>query len=300
VTLDTRGNYLSTSPVPGNQTYTDVLPSVQFIYKLDQSTNIRAVYGRGIARPNFGDLPPAIVENDQRKSVTAGNPALKPTHANNYDLLFERYLNPIGIIQAGYFYKALSDPIYQAKTTLATGPYAGFLQTQMINGPSAHIQGFEAAWQQRLSFLPGMLKGFGVNANYSYTTSKATVPGRTDKPKLVRQGPNNWNLGMTYDRSRFSMRFGVTHNDAYIYSYTYDEAANAGPFDYTDGSGGGLRGPTGDTYLYAHTQFDVQGSYRFNHGIQFFVAGLNLRTRSSDFIKAARNIQSRGNITIRR
>jgi TonB-dependent receptor len=286
VTLDSQGNFASATPVLGNQTYTDVLPSVQLIYKIDQNTNIRAVYGRGIARPNFGDLPPYLVENDRRKSLSAGNPALKPTRANDYDLLFERYLNPIGIIQAGYFYKDLSNPIYSTRTLVTTGSYAGYLQTQPTNGPSAHIQGFEAAWQQRLSFLPGAMKGIGVNANYSYTTSQATVPGRTDKPALVRQGPNNWNVGMTYDKGRFSMRFGLQHNDEYIYSYNYNPS-NSGPFDFTDASGGGLKGPNGDVYLFAHTQADVQGSYRLNHGIQIIVAGLNLNNEFFGFYQGS-------------
>lgn len=62
--FDSKGNYLSTTPVPGQHTYTDVLPSVQFQYAITPNTNLRAAYGIGIARPNFGNLPPYIVEND--------------------------------------------------------------------------------------------------------------------------------------------------------------------------------------------------------------------------------------------
>jgi hypothetical protein len=44
-----------------------------------------------------------------------------------------------------------------------------------------------------------------VAANYSYTTSQVTFPadfsnGRSDHPTLQRQAPNNWNVGLTYDR----------------------------------------------------------------------------------------------------
>jgi outer membrane receptor protein involved in Fe transport len=56
--FDPNGNFISDSRVPGEQSYLDVLPSVQLQYNLNGSTNIRAAYGRGIARPNFGDLPP--------------------------------------------------------------------------------------------------------------------------------------------------------------------------------------------------------------------------------------------------
>jgi hypothetical protein len=38
----------------------------------------------------------------------------------------------------------------------------------------------------------------------------------------------------------------------------------------------GIKGPLGDQYLYAHTQFDVQGSYRMYKGLHLVVCGLNL------------------------
>src|SRR5438874_12549630 len=41
--------------------------------------------------------------------------------------------------------------------------------TQPLNAGSAWINGFEAAYLQHLSFLPGALKGLGFSANYGYT-----------------------------------------------------------------------------------------------------------------------------------
>jgi outer membrane receptor protein involved in Fe transport len=111
VVTDSTGKYLSTTPVSGDQQYTEWLPSVQLRVALDGHSNVRAAYGRGIARPNFSDLPPYLVEQDKKKTVNVGNPALKPTSANSFDLLFERFLEPLGAIQAGVFYKALKNPI---------------------------------------------------------------------------------------------------------------------------------------------------------------------------------------------
>lgn len=48
--------------------------------------------------------------------------------------------------------------------------------TLLINGPSGHITGVEASWEQHLAFLPGLLNGFGVALNYSYTSSQVTFP----------------------------------------------------------------------------------------------------------------------------
>jgi TonB-dependent receptor len=276
VTLNGAGHYVSTEPVSGSSTYTNVLPSVQYRYAFDQNTNLRAVYGMGIARPNFGDLPPFLLEQDRRRSISVGNPNLKPTRANNVDLLLERFLEPVGVIQAGVFYKWLADPIYRVQSTVAGGTFAGFTQSQPINGSSATVGGVEMTWQQHLAFLPGALSGLGVRTNYSYTTSKASVPGRTDQPRLLRQAPNNWNVDATYDRGGLSARIGVTHNDANIYAYNYQTGAD-----------GGISGPNGDQYLYAHTQLDAQASYAVNRQLQFVVSLLNLNNEVFGFYQGS-------------
>ncbi len=280
-TFDSTGAFVSDVPVPGNQSYVDVLPSLQFQYRFGKDTVLRAAYGMGIARPNFSDLPPFINENDRRNQVTVGNPDLKPTHAQNFDLLIERYLKPVGVLQGGVFYKYLTDPIFSVGTPLTSGPFAGFTQTQPINGPSAHITGVEMAWQQRLSFLPGLLNGTGVRANYSYTTSQASFPvdfGRTDHPALQRQAPNNWNFDMTYDKKGISARMGLTHNDANIFQYNFQ-----------DGADGGVKGPNGDVYLYPHTQLDAQISYWIprSHGLQMIVSLLNLNNEVFGFYQGS-------------
>jgi TonB-dependent receptor len=284
------GSYVSTTPVNGGTDYLNVLPSVQVQYLLIPNTNIRATYGMGIARPNISDTVPFEQSdpNASPKNVVLGNPALKATRANNYDLLVEHYFQPLGILQAGFFYKDLSNPIYNTTQAITSGLFAGYQLNQTINGPNAHITGFEAAWEQRLSRLPGLLSGFGVSANYSYTSSQVTFPvgfsgGRIDHPSLLRQAPNTWNLGFTYDKARFSMRFGVSHNDANIYAYNY---AVTDPTKVNDPILG-LKGPTGDLYLYAHTQFDVQGSYRLGKGFRLIVSGLNLSNEVFGFYQGS-------------
>jgi TonB-dependent receptor len=147
--------YQSTAPVAGDHTYVNVLPSVNFQYAFTPNTILRAGYGRGIARPNFSDLPPTILESDVDSQITVGNPNLKPTSANNFDVLMERYLTHVGRIQGGVFYKDLRDPIFSGSTLITSGPLNGFTQIQPINGEKAHIFGFEAAYQQLFTFLPG-------------------------------------------------------------------------------------------------------------------------------------------------
>ena len=126
-------------------------------------------------------------------------------------------------------------------------------------------------------------------ANYSYTTSQVTFPtgfngGRTDHPRLQRQAPNNWNLGASYDRPRLSVRFAVSHNDASIYSYFWTQSGGLNPSDPVVG----LPGPNGDQYLYAHTQYDIQGSYRLYRGLRFMAYGLNLSNEVFGFYQGSK------------
>jgi TonB-dependent receptor len=276
VTFDPTGKYVSTTPVLGSNSYVNVLPSVNVQYAFTPNTDIRVGYGRGIARPNFADLPPYILQDESTQQILVGNPNLKPTTANNFDILGEHYLKPVGIIQAGVFYKDLQDPIFSVNSVIPSGPNAGLTQVQPANGTTAHILGVEASYRQLFTFLPGFTSGFGVAVNYSYTTSKAAVPGRSVDPALSRQGPNNWNLNVTYDKRRLSARLGLTHNDEYIYQY-----------NYADGAPLGTAGPNGDVYTYAHTQLDAQASYRIRSRLKVIVSLLNLNNEVFGFYQGS-------------
>jgi hypothetical protein len=140
------------------------------------------------------------------------------------------------------------------------------------------LWGFEAAYQQRWTFLPGPFAGIGFSGNYSYTTSRANgVPGRSDHPALQRQAPHTWNLSPTYDRGRLSMRVGLSYNAANIFAYQYQ-----------DGAALGLTGPNGDLYLYTHLQVDAQASIRLAKGFTAVVYGLNLTNEVFGFYNGSK------------
>jgi TonB-dependent receptor len=254
-----------------NPSYVDPLPSVSIRYALSNDSGLRLVYGRGLSRPDPQQLVPYVTMDDSASPVTVaiGNPAIRPEHANNYDLLYEKYLNPAGIFQAGFFFKQLSNTLISTGYTPTSGIYQGDIVTQWINASNAQLWGFEVAYQQRLSFLPGPLKGLGLLANYSWSDSQIkAIPGRSDSPRLQRQAPNSWNISPTYDRGRLSMRLGLSYNGPSIYQYKYQTAA--------DVSGLGPTGPTGDVYTLAHLQVDAQASIRLGYGFTAVIYGLNM------------------------
>jgi len=196
------------------------------------------------------------------------------------------------MITAGYFYKRLTDPIVtQTFITNATIPGINSTQfpppytvTQPVNAGSAWISGFEAAYLQHLTFLPGALRGLGISANYSYTASRANgLPGRSDHPRLLRNAPNTWNVSPTYDQGRLSVRLGITYNAANIAFYSYQDGTPTQDGSPTTPTAGGLHGPFSDGYFYSHLQVDVQGSYRLVKGLTFVMYGLNLNNEVFGF-----------------
>jgi TonB-dependent receptor len=273
--------------------YIDVLPSVSLRYRLDSNSGLRFVYSRGLSRPLPQQLTTAISEDTSTFPSTFNVGAvLKPEHANNYDLLYERYLTPLGLIQAGFFYKNITAPIVTNVVLATSGPFAGHFVATPANAGSAYVTGIELAFQQHFSYLPSLLSGLGVSANYSYSTSGTTKvdPLRTDNPALLRQAPNTWNISPTYDRRRLSVRVGLAYNGPNIFQYQYHNLQviqNPTPpppsLIVPNPQPGGVKGPNGDNYLYAHFQVDAQGSYYLGKGFTAIVSGLNLNNEVFGF-----------------
>jgi TonB-dependent receptor len=276
--FDANGNFLGNAKLNGS--YTKVLPSASLRFALKKDTNLRLVYSRGFSRPDPQDIAQAVGVDSSGNPilVSLGNPNLKAETADNIDVLFEHYLNPFGIITAGYFYKNLTEPIISHTfDNVTTGTFAGSTcstatpcrVTQPVNAGSAWINGFEAAYLQHLTFLPGFFSGLGISANYGYTASRTSFGpdfGRTDHPRLVRNAPHTWNVSPTYDRGRVSVRVGLSYNAENIAGY-----------------GDGTNGPFGDNYFYPHLQFDAQGSVRLARGLNFVMYGLNINNEVFGF-----------------
>ena len=285
-------------PVSNNPSYIDWLPSLQLRYALTKDSNIRAVYSRGVARPDGYQLVPYITADESSNpwSVSIGNPKLKPEHANNYDLLYEQFFKPLGMLQAGVFVKQLTAPEVSTSVpnsvNLASLPAGNLPPTLLnalaeypysanpanigmyINGQNAYLYGFEVGYQQHLTYLPSVFRGLGISANYSYTqSSEKGLPLRTDSPQLQQQSANSWNISPTYDTKRFSARVGISYNGANIYQYQW---VSSKLVSGADPSGLGPKGPSGDVWTLPHTQLDAQVSYKITHNLTAMAYGLNL------------------------
>jgi len=145
----------------GSISYKDLLPSVHIKYSPKSKTNIRTSYFRSLSRPNFYEvIPYEINEDDYRER---GNPYLQRTSADNFDLRLEYFPTRLDQILIGAFYKVIEDPIESA---LQIQGQAIFLQPN--NFGTAHNMGIEID-------LTKYFRNFGIRAFYNYTDSRITT-----------------------------------------------------------------------------------------------------------------------------
>ncbi|MBO9641240.1 MAG: TonB-dependent receptor, partial [Siphonobacter aquaeclarae] len=102
------------SPTRVVNRYNALLPMVHLRYTLKPDAIIRAAYTRTFVRPNFGDMTPGTsVDNSKSPmTITQGNPDLRPTFSDNFDLMGEYYFTNIGLLSGGVFHKQIRDVVF--------------------------------------------------------------------------------------------------------------------------------------------------------------------------------------------
>src|ERR1039458_1263391 len=281
--FDPNGN---ATPNSSSGSYYDLLPSASLRFNAGPNSYMRLIYARGVSRPEeqwlAEDVSGGVGGNGAYKNtVTFGNPNLKAETGDDIDVLYEHYFKTFGVLSGGYFFKHLALPPVSTQQVLnnylppgaPSSDQGTYLATSFINAGSAWISGVELQYLQHWTNLPGFLGGLGMNANYSYIGSQTSgIAGRSDKPRLLNDAPNLFNIGPTFNRGPLAMQMNINFNGSSIYYY-----------QYTDGALGGPTGPLGDNYNYTHTQVDAQASYALHHGFKLLVSGLNLTNEEFGF-----------------
>lgn len=193
--------------------YRDLFPGLHFVYEPLAGLLMRASYNRAISRPAVASLLPTVTENAENNTISMGNPDLKPYHTDNFEVSVEKYFEPVGLFSVGAFLKQISDYSRSfASAVPATGIdggglYAGYTLTTTLNVGDARVRGIEASYQAQFSFLPGIWKGLGAFANYTYLESKGNFGGLTTTTQLANLAPRSGNGGLNFRYRGFDLRF---------------------------------------------------------------------------------------------
>ena len=191
------------------KSYTDVLPSVQLKYKLTDNSNLRASYFKSISRPALYELVPTATFGDA--TDVTGNPFLKHTEANNYDIRYELFPGKEEQFFVGGFYKDIVNPIEFALSNTSGG---GQNNTSPQNFGTAKVTGAEVVYSRYFGDV-------GISGNYTYTYSniKTTKVDPTNGAFVPQSRPLQ---GQTGDVLNLSLLYKNDKQKAFVQlAYTY-------------------------------------------------------------------------------
>jgi TonB-dependent receptor len=213
--------------------YTNFFPTVQVRYNFTDDLIARATYSTGIGRPGFNQVAGATTVDSTTGHISTGNPDLKPTTGNNFDLDVEYYLNDSGIAQFGAFDKEFKNYIFGREIIVPAGDPR--LQALGYNGTayldsydnigSSYARGIEAAYQQKFTFLPGPFGGLGLEGNVAIVTSSGALrPG--EKHALPGTSPITFNVAAFYESYGLSVRLAGQFVSHSLYQVGGDRATD--------------------------------------------------------------------------
>ncbi len=171
--------------------YNYALPSINLNFNLGSEWKIKAAYNETLQLQNLAALGGGtsvyfkgqqVGETFQRvdSKQNTGNPNLKPWNAGIFSVAGEWYASESTLVSLGYFHMNIDSFTFQdsvLNTTLADSDGVvrdGAPEYTVQNSKGGSVQGYEFAYQQSLTFLPGFLANTGVTFNYTYSPSKGS------------------------------------------------------------------------------------------------------------------------------
>lgn len=232
-----------------SHSYTDVLPSLNLRFFLQDNLCLRLAAAKAIVRPTFSQLNPFTTLGFSFDSITgapngvgingqptaftgvAGNPDLKPTRSNQFDASLEWYFGKSNSLTLALFYKDISEYIFAGvaqQTYTSGGQTLTFDVTRQQNGSHGKIKGFELGYTQFFDMLPDALSGLGFQGNFTYVDSSGgkntavnvfdtnqTTNAATPLP-LEGLSKTSYNVALIYEKYGISARAAYNWRSHYL------------------------------------------------------------------------------------
>ncbi len=246
------------------QDYLHLFPSFSIKHELNEKTNLRATYFKGISRPGFYEIVPTIRNAGGGDSFYSeqGNADLKPSIGHSVDLRYELFPSSVDQFLLGAFYKKIIDPI---EFGFPQAGEDGSTSTNRIlpqNFDDAMNFGIEADYTKYFN-------RFGIRMNYTFTQSEITtnkVLINEDRSRTVvqqtrplqGQSDHIGNLSLLYKNQRSMLDIQLVVN------YTGERIAFVSPF------------VDADHYMMPMTQLDLSVEKGFGTKFVIFVKANNL------------------------
>jgi TonB-dependent receptor len=191
----------TSNKVKADNTYLDVLPSMNFTYELNEKTNLRLSGSKTVSRPEFRELAPFEFYDFTSNSSLAGNPDLKRSENYNIDTRIEHYPSSGEAITFTFFYKHFINPIEQIVNSSSN---ADLRRLTYGNAVKAKSSGIEIEFRKKLNFI----SSGSIFDNITFYTNAAYISSEVDllnqggiKRALQGQSPYLINSGLQYNSS---------------------------------------------------------------------------------------------------
>jgi iron complex outermembrane receptor protein len=273
-------------PVAATRAYDDLLPSFNLALEPREDLLLRFAAARVMARPDLRSLRPGLnVATGGLRSVSAGDPSLRPVRADTLDAAAEWYFAPGAVLSVAYFHKTIRSNVLTtatAPTVFADNPFGlpdslaviacgrlpgcapelpiwQFLTRTDRGG--GHLDGLELAVQVPLDLVAPALRGWSVRAGLTYTRARMRFWGLDGAPFTAHDSLGSPRLVGTittaYRRKGLDLRATLSHRGRYLTAIPAPTGADV------DGVNG-------------YTSLDLSARYRIAAGWWLTAAGGNL------------------------
>jgi iron complex outermembrane recepter protein len=170
--------------------YTKSFPSIHVTQDFTRNLRGRVSWSTSFGRPPLSNLVPVETANDTNRTLTISNPSLRPQTAENVDAALEYYFEPVGSLSVTYFHKKIEDYFVAGIASGAVGTggdngfggeYPGYTILTRSNLGTATVEGWEFAYHQQFTFLPGLLRGFSATLNYTVLDAAGNFGGTVQR-----------------------------------------------------------------------------------------------------------------------
>ena len=215
--ISTDQGRLGSSSISSYLYNSDVLPSANITYMIDERQNIRIAYSQTVNRPEFRERSTFYFYDFDKSEYVRGNSQLSRALIRNYDLRYEIFPSFGDVIAASYFYKSFTNPIEEART------YTSFVERTWINAVKGKNYGWEFEVRKNLSFLNEYLMSSSIVANYTRVIS--SIPFRENKGnsslqqiiegerQMQGQSPYMYNISFSFVEPTFGTSLNILYNE---------------------------------------------------------------------------------------
>jgi TonB-dependent receptor len=274
------------TPNTNKQDYINLFPSAQFKYTFNDHFQVRAVYSTAISRPGFNQISAATTTvagggTNGLNAVTVGNPNLKPTTGNSFDLTAEYYGPHDTTFSANLFYKTFKNYIFQTINTeneLYQGVETPSQVTTFENQSGAYAEGLELDAHRRFYELISPFDGLGIDGNITFVNSSGHSDGPDVKAyQLPETSPITYNATLFYEKGPFYADVSVNYVSRSLFAVVNPAASGLTDLNPRDA----------DTFTAARTTVDADLEYNLTPRITFFAQARNLTNSPLEFTQSA-------------